>query len=91
LRDIEMQTFQTTDLYLASALKINGFRLIDLKKDEKGWGVFFFEERKDRPQIVKRYFSGELIGSLKAFSNAWADLKSLVNQIEIEREQNNDR
>jgi len=86
-----MQTFQTTDLYLASALKINGFRLIDLERDEKGRGVFFFEERNDRPQIVKRYFSGELIGSLKAFSNAWADLKSLVNEIEIEREQNNDR
>jgi Domain of unknown function (DUF5659) len=90
LKDIEMQAFQTTDLYLASALKISGFRLIDLKRDEKDRGVFFFEERSDRPQIVRKYFSGELMGSLKAFSNAWADLKSLVNQIEIEREQNND-
>jgi hypothetical protein len=34
---------------------------------------------------VRGYFSGELTGSLKAFSNAWADLKSLVNEIEMER------
>ncbi len=80
-----MQAFQTTDLYLASALKINGFRLIDLGKDERGRGVFFFEERNDRPQIVRKYFSGELIGSLKAFSNAWADLKSLINEMEMEK------
>lgn len=79
------QTFQTHDLYLASALKINGFKLLDLKKDERGHGLFIFEERDDRPQIVRGYFSGELTGSLKAFSNAWADLKSLVNEMEPER------
>jgi len=38
LKEIEMQIFQTTDLYLASALEIMGFRLIDLKRDEKGRG-----------------------------------------------------
>ena len=79
------QTFQTHDLYLASALKINGFKLVDLKKDDRGHGVFIFEERSDRSQIVKSYFSGELTGSLKAFSNAWADLKALVNEMEMER------
>jgi hypothetical protein len=83
------KTFETHDLYLASALKINGFRLIDLKKDAKGKGLFFFEDRPDRPQWVKDYYSGELTGSLKAFSNAWADLKSLVNEIEMEKELQN--
>ena len=80
-----MKPFETHDLYLASALKINGLRLIDLKKDKEGRGLFIFEDRDDRFQLVKNYFSGELIGSLKAFSNAWADLKSLVNQIEMEQ------
>lgn len=79
------KTFQTSDLYLASALKINGFRLVDLKRDERDKGIFFFEDRDDRPILVRGYFSGELTGSLKAFSNAWADLKSFVNQIEMER------
>jgi hypothetical protein len=82
---MELKTFQTNDLYLASALKINGFRLVDLKRNERDRGVFLFEDRDDRPQLVRGYFSGELTGSLKAFSNAWADLKSLVNEIEMER------
>lgn len=77
-----MKTFQTHDIYLSSALKINGFRLIDLIRDEKGRGIFVFEDRNNRPEIVRGYFSGELTGSLKAFSNAWADLKSLVNEID---------
>jgi hypothetical protein len=77
-----MRTFQTHDLYLSSALKINGFRFIDLRRDEKGRGIFVFEDQNNRPQIVREYFSGELTGSLKAFSNAWADLKSLVNEID---------
>ena len=80
-----MGTFQTHDLYLSSALKINGFRLINLRRDERGRGVFVFEDRTNRPQIVRDYFSGELTGSLKGFSNAWADLKSLVNEIEMEK------
>ena len=80
-----MKTFQTHDLYLSSALKINGFRLINLRRDERGRGIFVFEDRTNRPQIVRDYFSGELTGSLKGFSNAWADLKSLVNEIEMEK------
>ena len=84
------KTFETFDLYLASALKIKGFKLIDLVKNERGRGLFVFEDSPERPQCVKAYFSGELTGSLKAFSNAWADLKSLVNEIEMERK-NGDR
>lgn len=84
-----MKTFHTTDLYLASALKIHGFRLIDLMKDERGRGLFVFEDRPDRPRWVKDYFSGELSGSLKAFSNAWADIKSLLNEMEMEKEHQN--
>ena len=82
---MEKRIFQTSDLYLASALKVNAFRLIDLRKDERGRGVFIFEDRPDRSHLVKGYFSGELTGSLKGFSNAWADLKSLVNEIEMEK------
>ncbi len=82
---METKTFQTSDLYLASALKVIGFRLIDLKRDERGRGIFIFQERSDRREVVRSYFSGELTGSFKAFSNAWADLKSLVNEIEMEK------
>lgn len=80
-----MKTFETHDIYLATAFKIHGFKLLDLKSDGRGKGIFIFEDRENRSQFVRDYFSGDLMGSLKAFSNAWADLKSLVNEIEMER------
>ena len=76
-----MKTFETHDLYLAAALKIHGFKIINLKRDANGRGVFIFEDRPDRSNYVRGYFSGELQGSLKGFSNGWSDLKSLINEI----------
>ena len=79
----DQKTFQTHDLYLAAALKIHGFRLIDLKRNGNGRGIFIFEDRPGRHDFVRGYFSGDLTGSLKGFSNAWSDLKSLVSEMEI--------
>ena len=73
--------FETSDLYLSSALQISGFKLINVKKNGNGRGVFVFEDKPNRSTIVREYFNGELKGSLKAFSNAWSDLKSLLSQI----------
>ena len=84
-----MKTFETHDLYLAAALKIHGFKIIDLKRNGIGRGIFIFEDQSDRPNYVRNYFSGELFGSLKEFSNAWSDLKSLINEMEMEK--NNER
>jgi hypothetical protein len=81
----EEKFFQTHDLYLAAALKIQGFKLIDLRKNGNGRRIFFFEDQPNRTQCVRDYFSGKLSGSLKAFSNAWADLKSLVSEMEMEK------
>ena len=78
--EIKKPTFETRDIYLGSALKINGFKLVDLKRDQKGYGIFVFEDRENRLEIVRAYYSGDLKGSLKAFSNAWGDLKSLVTE-----------
>jgi hypothetical protein len=77
-----MKQFVTSDLYLASTLKLYGFKLVDIKKDQRGHGVFSFEDRIDRPELVKKYFGGELTGSLKAFVSAWGDLRNLVNQMD---------
>ncbi len=80
-----MKLFETSDLYLSAALKIHGFRLVDLRKNGNSRGIFIFEDQENRERYVKDYFSGELTGSLKAFSNAWSDLKSMVVEMEIER------
>ena len=78
-------TFSTHDLYLASALKIFKFRLLDVKKELTGKGLFIFEDRPERVNLVREYFSGDLQGSLKAFANAWSDLRNLVNEVEVSR------
>ena len=80
-----MKTFTTHDLYLASALKLSGFRLLDLKKDHNGRGLFIFEDRPDKAAYVRDYFAGELTGSLKGFASVWADLKALVNEMDMEK------
>jgi len=80
-----MKTFETHDLYLAAALKIHGFKIVDIKKNGNGRGIFVFEDQPGRSGFVRDYFSGELTGSLKGFSNAWADLKSLISQMEMEK------
>jgi len=76
------QTFQTHDLYLSAALKLRGFKLLDLKQDGNGRGVFVFQDQPDRQRFVKSYFSGELTGSLKGFANSWADLKGFISEME---------
>jgi hypothetical protein len=80
-----MRTFETHDLYLAAALKIHGFKISDLKKNGNGRGIFVIEDQPRRSEFVRSYFSGELTGSLKQFSNAWSDLKALINEMEMEK------
>jgi hypothetical protein len=71
---------------MPAALKILGFKILDIKKNGGGTkGIFVFEDRPDRPQLVMGYFNGELTWSLKAYANAWSDLKGLVVEIEMER------
>lgn len=77
-------TFKTQDLYLAAALKLIGFKLVDTEKNDRGRGVFVFQDREDRPATVRDYYAGNLQGSLKGFSNAWTDLKTLI-EIGIEK------
>lgn len=75
-----MNTFETHDLYLSAALKLSGFRLVDLRKDSKGKGLFVWEDKPDRSKYVREYFSGELQGSLKGFANEWSALKALLTE-----------
>ena len=70
-------TFETTDLYLASAMKLKGVSLVHIKKNGSR-GTFVFRDFDGRLEFVRKYFNGELEGSLSGFANAWSDLKALV-------------
>ena len=83
---MRMKTFDTHDIYLATALKLHGFKLINFVSDGKGRGSFVFEDKEDRPRYVQEYFSGELTGSLKSYASIWKDLKSLLYEMRNEGE-----
>lgn len=72
------KVYTTSDIYLATALKLHKFKLVDFENLGAGKGSFIFEDRVDRPEYVKKYFSGELQGSLKEFSSEWRNLKRLI-------------
>jgi hypothetical protein len=74
-------TYTTGDLYLAAVLRINGFKLIKCKKDERGKGIFIFEDKDDRSALIQKYFAGELNGNLKSYVSAWKDLKGILYSI----------
>ncbi|MFX0200329.1 MAG: DUF5659 domain-containing protein [Candidatus Hodarchaeota archaeon] len=71
------ETFETTDLYLASAMKLKGISLIRIKKIGVR-GIFVFKDFDGRPEFIRKYFNGELEGSLGGFANAWSDLKAMI-------------
>lgn len=79
------KVYSTSDIYLATALKIHKFKLIDFENLSAGRGSFIFEDRDDRPEYVKKYFSGELQGSLREFSSEWKNLKRLIFEMGNER------
>jgi len=58
-----MKTFETHDLYLAAALKIHGFKIIDIKKNGNGRGIFVFE---DQPGRSGRVFNLDIWTETKA-------------------------
>jgi hypothetical protein len=74
-------TYSTHDIYLSACLRLNGFKLITFNKDNRGRGIFVFEDRPERAELVQKYFSGELTGNLKNFISTWKDLKGLLYEM----------
>lgn len=79
------KTYSTSDLYLATALKLHNFKLLTFENLGAGKGEFIFEDRDDRQEFVRRYFSGELQGSLKEFASEWRNLKRMIFEVGNQR------
>ena len=78
-----MKTFATTDIHLAAAIKLQSIKLITIQKDQKSRkGIFIFEDWSTREGFIQSFFDGSLQGSLKRYISIWADLKSLINQLD---------
>jgi nucleoside-triphosphatase THEP1 len=75
-----VQIFETTDFYLASYLRCNGFRLAGIRR-EGPRSVFRLEDRADRPDAMLAFFNNE--GSVRplAYAAAIKDLKALIHNL----------
>ena len=74
-------TYSTSNLFLAASLLTKNYRLIDTKLNERSLGIFYFEDRPDREELVRKYFDGTLEGSFKRFVNCLAELRDNVTAL----------
>jgi len=71
-----METYKTSDFYLAAFLKAKGMRIID--REKVGIRVtFVFDDQPDRKTWVVEFFNDGVV-SIGAFRNAIQDLKTMV-------------
>ena len=71
-----MNTYRTSDFYLAAFLKAKGMRIVD--REKVGIRVtFVFDDRPDRKILVAEFFNDGVV-EIGAFRNAIQDLKTMV-------------
>jgi hypothetical protein len=73
---MEMDRFETKDLYLSAYLKAKGLSLLDTRRD--GSRVFFvFGDKEEAANLLKEFFNGGKV-SVSLFVKAISDLKTLI-------------
>lgn len=74
-------TYRTSSLNLAAALKQKKFEFLEVRLNQEGRAVFSFVDREDREQIVKSYYDNTLTGVLKEYVQIWGDFRELIRQV----------
>ena len=72
------KTYRTSDIYLSAALQVEDLELLGIEVDEKGQGVFVFQDVPERPRLVRDFFNGRLVQSSRKYVDSWLALKKLV-------------
>ncbi len=68
--------FQTSDLYLASTLLSEGFKLKSTRADPRGHRkVFVFDDSSALREVAARFFGNSLSVNLRSYLNAWRELR----------------
>ena len=74
---MEMDKFETKDLYLSAYLKARGLHLIDTRRD--GSRVFFIFKNRGKGEDLLREFFGDGKVDVSLFVKAISDLKTLIH------------
>lgn len=77
--EIEMNTYKTTNIYLAAALVSLGAELEDIDHTDRRHQVFFLAGRLDFSVLETAWFDGRLNGNLCRYKDALQKLKSKIH------------
>lgn len=72
--------FVTTDIHLATALRVSGLKFVGVSKNGSK-GTFVFEDTPEREKIVMAFYNGELIQNVKQFIEHWFGFKKMVSEL----------
>lgn len=70
-------TFETRDIYLATALKQSGARILRVE-NHTGKGIFIFQSSPDIEELITQFFNGEMKVDPQGLFEAWKSLKSMA-------------
>jgi len=71
--------YKTSDIVLASCLKINGFELDTIEIDSSGRGTFVFINTT--PEFIQQFDLGKLLVEPVAFNNTLKQLTTSVRRL----------
>lgn len=72
------RTYQVADIRIATLLRLKGFKLINVEHERSGRGIFIFEDRADREQLVLSFINREERLDVIGFLDEMKNLKGLV-------------
>lgn len=76
-----MNTYSTTDMYLASYLKAKGRELLDVEKDKGRMTFIFNDDDAQMKQIVVDYYDGKGQVEPRFLIDAIKNMKSLTHNL----------
>lgn len=77
------QTYQTSDIYIASYLLLKGLELQEIDRCDKQRVYFIFIDREDRPNLVRSFMCGQAEGNLPDFLYHFKRAKRLLYSVEV--------
>jgi len=71
-----LESYVTSDFYLACFLKASGMKLREPQRDGRRT-LFVFEDRQDREDLIRAFYNDGRI-NVSAFTHAIQDLKAVI-------------
>jgi len=86
MRNVKMGmngTYRTSDLYIAAWLLSRGLEFKDIDRHNRRRCDFIFEDRPDRPDLVREFMCGSATGNVADFIYYLKRAKRLLYSVEV--------